>query len=70
MRLTPPGADAVQTFEAKASALFAQAQAHRELSTALAHENNGSAFKLRLGPVTSPIRRRGRFMGDVSAFCP
>ena len=34
------GADAVQTFEAKAQALLAQAQAHRELSTALAHENS------------------------------
>lgn len=33
------GADAVQTFEAKASALIAQAHAHRELSTALAHDN-------------------------------
>jgi hypothetical protein len=33
------GADAVQTFEAKANALLAQAQAHRELSTALAHDN-------------------------------
>ena len=33
------GADAVQTFEAKAHALLAQAQAHRELSTALAHDN-------------------------------
>ena len=33
------GADAVQTFEAKAQALLAQAQAHRELSTALAHDN-------------------------------
>jgi len=33
------GADAVQTFEAKAQALLAQAQAYRELSTALAHEN-------------------------------
>jgi hypothetical protein len=32
------GADAVQTFEAKANALLAQAQAHRELSTALAHD--------------------------------
>jgi len=29
----------VQTFEAKANALFTQAQAHRELSVALAHEN-------------------------------
>jgi hypothetical protein len=29
----------VQTFEAKANALLAQAQAHRELSTALAHDN-------------------------------
>jgi len=33
------GADAVQTFEAKAQALLAQAQAHRELSTALALDN-------------------------------
>ena len=33
------GADAVQTVEAKANALLAQAQAHRELSTALAHDN-------------------------------
>jgi hypothetical protein len=33
------GADAVQTFEAKAKALLAQARAHHELSTALAHEN-------------------------------
>ena len=33
------GADAVQTFEAKANALLAQARAHRELSTALAHDN-------------------------------
>ena len=33
------GADAVQTFEAKANALLAQAHAHRKLSTALAHEN-------------------------------
>jgi NAD(P)-dependent dehydrogenase (short-subunit alcohol dehydrogenase family) len=33
------GADAVQTFEAKANALLAQAHAHRELSTALAHDN-------------------------------
>jgi NAD(P)-dependent dehydrogenase (short-subunit alcohol dehydrogenase family) len=33
------GADAVQTFEAKALALLAQAQAHLELSTALAHDN-------------------------------
>ena len=33
------GADAVQTFEAKANVLLAQAQAHRELSTALAHDN-------------------------------
>jgi len=32
------GADAVQTFEAKAKALLAQAQAHRELSTSLAHD--------------------------------
>jgi NAD(P)-dependent dehydrogenase (short-subunit alcohol dehydrogenase family) len=33
------GADAVQTFEAKASALVAQAHAHRELSTSLAYED-------------------------------
>jgi len=33
------GADAVRTFEAKANALLAQAQAHRELSTALAHDS-------------------------------
>ncbi len=31
------GADAVQTFEAKASALLAQADAHRQLSSSLAH---------------------------------
>jgi NAD(P)-dependent dehydrogenase (short-subunit alcohol dehydrogenase family) len=35
----PAGADAVQTFEAKANTLLVQAQAHRELSTALAHDN-------------------------------
>jgi NAD(P)-dependent dehydrogenase (short-subunit alcohol dehydrogenase family) len=33
------GADAVQTFEAKANTLLAQAQAHRELSTSLAYDN-------------------------------
>ena len=32
------GADAVQTFEAKAKALLAQADAHRELSSSLAHD--------------------------------
>jgi NAD(P)-dependent dehydrogenase (short-subunit alcohol dehydrogenase family) len=32
------GADAVQTFEAKANTLLAQAQAHRELSTSLAFD--------------------------------
>ena len=32
------GADAVQTFEAKAAALHAQAQAHRDLSASLAHD--------------------------------
>jgi NAD(P)-dependent dehydrogenase (short-subunit alcohol dehydrogenase family) len=32
------GADAVQTFEAKASTLHAQAQAHRNLSTSLAYD--------------------------------
>ena len=33
------GADAVQTFEAKANTLLAQAQAHRELSASLAHDD-------------------------------
>lgn len=33
------GVDAMQTFETKAKALLAQAQAHRELSAALAHDN-------------------------------
>ena len=33
------GADAVQTFEAKANTLLAQAQAHRELSTFLAYDD-------------------------------
>lgn len=33
------GADAVQTFEAKANTLLAQAKAHRELSSSLAHED-------------------------------
>ncbi|NVZ18941.1 SDR family oxidoreductase [Pseudomonas costantinii] len=33
------GADAVQTFEAKANALLAQADAHRQLSSALAHDD-------------------------------
>jgi NAD(P)-dependent dehydrogenase (short-subunit alcohol dehydrogenase family) len=32
------GADAVQTFETKANALLAQAQAHRELSSSLAYD--------------------------------
>ena len=32
------GADAVQTFEAKAAALHTQAQAHRELSASMAYE--------------------------------
>ncbi len=35
------GADAVQTFEAKANALLAQADAHRGLSTSLAHDDRG-----------------------------
>ena len=34
------GADAVQTFEAKANTLLAQAHAHRELSTTLAHDSD------------------------------
>jgi NAD(P)-dependent dehydrogenase (short-subunit alcohol dehydrogenase family) len=33
------GADAVQTFEAKANTLVAQARAHRELSTSLAYDD-------------------------------
>jgi NAD(P)-dependent dehydrogenase (short-subunit alcohol dehydrogenase family) len=33
------GADAVQTFEAKANTLLAQADAHRELSSSLAHDD-------------------------------
>jgi NAD(P)-dependent dehydrogenase (short-subunit alcohol dehydrogenase family) len=33
------GADAVQTFEAKANTLLAQAHAHRELSVSLAHDD-------------------------------
>jgi NAD(P)-dependent dehydrogenase (short-subunit alcohol dehydrogenase family) len=33
------GADAVQTFEAKAKTLLAQAQAHRELSTSLVYDD-------------------------------
>ncbi len=33
------GADAVQTFEAKANTLLAQAQAHRELSASLARDD-------------------------------
>jgi NAD(P)-dependent dehydrogenase (short-subunit alcohol dehydrogenase family) len=34
------GADAVQTFEAKANTLLAQANAYRELSSSLAHEGS------------------------------
>src|SRR5580698_3321442 len=33
------GADAVRTFEAKANALLAQANAYRELSSSLSHED-------------------------------
>ena len=33
------GADAVMTFETKANTLLAQAQAHRELSASLAHDD-------------------------------
>jgi len=33
------GADAVQTFEAKAKALFDQADAHRALSSSLSYDN-------------------------------
>jgi NAD(P)-dependent dehydrogenase (short-subunit alcohol dehydrogenase family) len=35
----PAGADAVETFEKKAQDLFAQANAHRELSSSLAHDS-------------------------------
>ncbi len=35
----PAGADAVQTFEAKANALLSQAQAHRGLSASLAYDD-------------------------------
>src|SRR5580658_6787519 len=35
----PAGADAVETFEKKAKELLAQASAHRELSSSLAHED-------------------------------
>jgi len=33
------GADAIQTFEAKANTLLAQARAHRELSVSLAYDD-------------------------------
>jgi hypothetical protein len=32
------GADAIQTFEAKANALLSQTEAHRDLSTSLAYD--------------------------------
>lgn len=35
----PAGADAVATFEQQANGLLAQANAHRELSSSLAHDN-------------------------------
>jgi NAD(P)-dependent dehydrogenase (short-subunit alcohol dehydrogenase family) len=38
------GADAMQTFEAKANTLLAQGQAHRELSTSLAYDDAGKSF--------------------------
>jgi NAD(P)-dependent dehydrogenase (short-subunit alcohol dehydrogenase family) len=37
------GADAIETFEAKAAALVRQANAHRGLSTSLAHDSDDSA---------------------------
>jgi NAD(P)-dependent dehydrogenase (short-subunit alcohol dehydrogenase family) len=37
----PAGADAVETFEKKANELLAQASAHRELSSSLAHDDTG-----------------------------
>jgi NAD(P)-dependent dehydrogenase (short-subunit alcohol dehydrogenase family) len=36
----PAGADAVQTFEAKANALLAQANAHRDLSASLTYDHS------------------------------
>jgi hypothetical protein len=33
------GADAVQTFETKANALLAQAEAHHDLSSSLGHDD-------------------------------
>jgi NAD(P)-dependent dehydrogenase (short-subunit alcohol dehydrogenase family) len=36
----PAGADAVETFEKKAKELLAQANAHRGLSSSLAHDDN------------------------------
>jgi NAD(P)-dependent dehydrogenase (short-subunit alcohol dehydrogenase family) len=36
----PAGADAVQTFEAKANSLLAQADAHRALSSSLGHDES------------------------------
>jgi hypothetical protein len=35
----PAGADAVATFEQKANSLISQANAHRELSSSLAHDD-------------------------------
>ncbi len=35
----PAGADAVATFEQKANGLLGQANAHRELSSSLAHDD-------------------------------
>jgi hypothetical protein len=35
----PAGADAVETFEKKAQDLLAQSNAHRELSSSLAHKS-------------------------------
>ena len=37
----PAGADAVETFENKAKALLDQANAHRALSSSLAHDDQG-----------------------------
>jgi len=41
------GADAVQTFEAKANVLHAQANAHRDLSSSLSHDNASGEEKPR-----------------------
>jgi hypothetical protein len=50
------GADAVQTFEAKANMLLAQANAYRELSSSLAHED--SSLVIGCGRVIQLLNQR------------